>query len=58
MNSLVFIVLVVAVRVDVEVAELVGVVSRSNHSEPVTEVVLLQVPLCQVFQVPLGESNV
>merc|ERR1719317_333282 len=44
--------------VDLEVSELVNVLTASHHSQPITQVVLLQVLLRQVFQVPLGEVDV
>lgn len=41
--------------VDLEVPELVGVLGVGNDAEPVPEVVLLQVLLGQVLEVPLAE---
>merc|ERR1712157_609689 len=43
--------------VDLEVSELVAVLGGSNHAEPVPQVVLLQVLLGQVLEVPLGEGS-
>lgn len=52
----VFLVLVFVV-VDLEIAELVGVLGRGDDAQPVAEVVLLQVLLREVLQIPLGEGN-
>merc|ERR1719384_94458 len=49
----VFIILIV----DLEVSELVAVLGGSNNAEPIPQVVLLQVLLGQVLQVPLGEGG-
>merc|ERR1712020_172747 len=48
----------VIVLVDVEVLQGVAFLVLSNDSEPLSEVVLLQVSLGQVLQVSLGESDV
>ncbi len=45
------------VVVDLEVSQLVGVLGRSNHAEPIAKVVLLQVLLRQELQVTLREWN-
>jgi len=44
---------------DVEVSQLVDVsiLVRGNHSQPVSDVVLLQVLLREVFQVPLAHGG-
>lgn len=57
-GSLILVILIIAVSIDVEVAQLIGVVSRCHHTQPITEVVLLEVPLGQVLKVSLGEGNV
>ena len=44
--------------VDVEIFELVGALGVSNDSEPVTEVVGLEVLLRQILQISLGEIDV
>ena len=44
--------------VDLEVSELVAVLGVGNHSQPVSQVVLLQVLLGEVLQVSLGEGDV
>lgn len=46
MNSLILIVFVIAVSVDVEVAQFVSVMSGGHHSKPVTQIVLLEVTFC------------
>jgi len=43
--------------VDLEVSELVCVLSGGNNTEPVTKVVLLQVLLRQIFQVPKEKTT-
>merc|ERR1719317_491663 len=53
-----FIIIFFFLIVDLEVSELVNVLTASHHSQPITQVVLLQVLLRQVFQVPLGEVDV
>jgi len=55
--SLRFVFLFLVILVDLEVAELVRLFVGGDHAEPVTKVVLLQVLLGQVLQVPLGESD-
>lgn len=57
-GSLILVILIIAVSIDVEVAQLIGVVSRCHYTQPITEVVLLEVPLGQVLKVSLGEGNV
>jgi hypothetical protein len=49
--------LLVILVVDLEVAELVGVLGRCHHAQPVPKVVLLQVLLRQVLKVALGERH-
>ena len=44
--------------VDLEVSELVAVLGVGNHTQPVSQVVLLQVLLGEVLQVSLGEGDV
>ena len=46
------------ILIDVEVFELIRSLGVSNNSEPVTEVVCLQVFLGKIFQVSLGEVNI
>ena len=46
------------ILVDVEVFELVRSLGVGNNTEPVTEVVSLQVFLGKIFQVSLGEVNI
>ena len=43
------------VVVDLEVAELIRVLGSSYNTQPISEVVLLQVLLCQILQVTLAE---
>lgn len=52
-----FLVTIVLV-VNVEVAELVGGLVHRNHTQPITEGLLLQVLLGQILQVLLGECHV
>lgn len=40
---------------DLEVSQLVRLLVRGHHPQPVAEVVLLQVLLCQVLQIPVEE---
>ena len=44
--------------VNLEVSELVAVLGVGNHTQPVSQVVLLQVLLGEVLQVSLGEGDV
>merc|ERR1719431_1647852 len=56
-----FSVLVLIVRlliVDLEVSQLVAVLGAGNHTQPVPQVVLLQILLSEVLQVSLGEGDV
>merc|ERR1719412_3008924 len=56
-----FSILVLIVRlliVDLEVSELVAVLGAGHHTEPVPQVVLLQILLGEVLQVSLGEGDV
>lgn len=45
------------VLADLEVTQLVRLLVRRHHSQPITEVVLLQVLLCEVLQIPGGETE-
>lgn len=47
----------VVVLADLEVAQLVRLFVGRHHPQPVAEVVLLQVLLCQVLEVPGGEET-
>merc|ERR1719461_1783400 len=56
-----FSILVLIVRfliVDLEVSELVAVLGAGDHTQPVPQVVLLQILLGEVLQVSLGEGDV
>ena len=44
--------------VDLEVSQLVGVLGRCHHPQPISQVVLLEVLLGEVLEVPLREGNV
>jgi len=57
LTLLVVVIILFLVLVDLEVPQLVVGVRGSNHTKPVTKIVLLQVLLCQVFQVSLGEVS-
>jgi len=59
-NSL-FSIIIFIVRllvVDLEVSELIAVLGVGNHTKPVSKVILLQVLLGEILEVPLGERNV
>ena len=45
------------VIVDLEVSELIRVLGGGNDTEPVPQIVLLQVFLGQILQIPLAEGN-
>lgn len=45
------------VLADLEVTQLVRLLVRRHHSQPITEVVLLQVLLREVLQIPGGETE-
>ena len=51
-NSSLVCVRLFVVLADLEVTQLVRLLVGRHHPQPVTEVVLLQVLLCQVLQVP------
>ena len=42
---------------NVEVSELIGVLIRRSHVEIVSEILLLEILLCEVLKVSLGEGN-
>merc|ERR1719509_527419 len=52
------IVLFILLIVDLEVSEFVGVLGVSDNTKPIPEVVLLEVLLGEVLEVPLGEGDV
>ena len=52
--GLVLVVLLLLILVDLEVAQLVALLGVRHHAQPVPQVVLLQVLLGQVLQVPGG----
>lgn len=53
-----FLILVLLIVGNVEITELEGLLVRSNDTEPITDLVLLQELLGEVLEVTLGESNV
>merc|ERR1719154_71621 len=57
-TSLVLILFLLLFIVDLEIAELVAVFCGCYNTEPVTEIVLLQILLRQVLEISLGECNV
>merc|ERR1719433_957739 len=57
LGLLVVLFLLIVVVVDLEVSQLVAVLSVGNHTQPVPQVVLLQVLLGEVLQVALGEGG-
>merc|ERR1712001_232015 len=56
-NLFVIIFLLIFVIVDLEVSEFIRISGRCNNAKPVTEVVFLQILLCQILEVPLTERN-
>lgn len=54
-SSLLVCLRLLVVLTDLEVTQLVRLLVRRHHSQPVTEVVLLQVLLSQILQIPFGE---
>merc|ERR1719325_437514 len=57
LNLFVILFLLIVVVVDLEVSQLVAVLGVGNHTQPVPQVVLLQVLLGEVLQVALGEGG-
>merc|ERR1712177_93489 len=57
LNLLVILFLLIVVVVDLEVSQLVAVLGVGNHTQPVPQVVFLQVLLGEVLQVALGEGG-
>ena len=55
-KSLIFFFLLFVIIMNLEVSELVAALVRGDYSQPITEVVLLQVLLGQVLKVS-GENN-
>ena len=49
--NLIFILLFLFILVDLEVAQLIALLGVGHNAQPVTEIVLLQVLLGQIFQV-------
>jgi len=54
----IFVLILRLLVVDLEVSQLIAVLGRCNNTEPISQIVLLEVLLCQVLQVPLGEGNI
>lgn len=50
--------LIIIVRADSEVSQLVGISFVGNHTNPIPKTVLLQILFRQVFQIPFGEVDV
>jgi hypothetical protein len=44
--------------VDVEVSQLVGILASGNNMQPISELLLLQVSLCEVFEISLLEGDI
>merc|ERR1712177_34845 len=57
LNLLVVLFLLIVVVVDLEVSQLVAVLGVGNHTQPVPQVVFLQVLLGEVLKVALGEGG-
>merc|ERR1712168_1762881 len=55
---LIIILLFLFLVVDLEVAELVGVLGGCHDAEPIAQVVLLQVLFGEILKVTLGESDI
>ncbi len=54
-SFLIFILVFLFFLVDLEVAKVVGLLVRCDDTQPIAEVVLLQVLLGQVFKVPVSK---
>jgi len=50
--------LIIITSSNLVVLQLIRVLRRSNHSQVVTQLLLLEVPLCEVLQLALGEAQV
>merc|ERR1719228_286224 len=57
LNLLVVLFLLIVVVIDLEVSQLVAVLGVGNHTQPVPQVVFLQVLLGEVLKVALGEGG-
>merc|ERR1719195_1212205 len=57
LNLLVVLFLLIVVVVDLEISQLVAVLGVGNHTQPIPQVVLLQVLLGKVLKVALGEGG-
>merc|ERR1719378_1683464 len=57
LDLLVILFLLIVVVVDLEVSQLVAVLGVGNHTQPVPQVVFLQVLLGEVLKVALGEGG-
>merc|ERR1712045_731729 len=57
LNLFVILFLLIVVVVDLEVSQLVAVLGVGNHTQPVPQVVFLQVLLGEVLKVALGEGG-
>merc|ERR1740131_618286 len=57
LNLLVILFLLIVVVVDLEVSQLIAVLGVGNHTQPVPQVVFLQVLLGEVLKVALGEGG-
>merc|ERR1719385_223472 len=57
LGLLVVLFLLIVVVVDLEVSQLVAVLGVGNHTQPVPQVVFLQVLLGEVLKVALGEGG-
>lgn len=55
--GLIFILLLLLVLIDLEVAELVALLGVGDDAQPVTKIVLLQVLFGQILQVPAGTNK-
>lgn len=50
--------LIIITSSNLVVLQLIRVLRRSNHSQVVTQLLLLEVTLCEVLQLALGEAKV
>ena len=56
--SLVIFLIIIFLIVNLEVAQLVSILRAGNHPQPIHQIVLLQVLLGQILQIPLGVRDI
>lgn len=57
-GNLFVVLFIIVVRADSEVAQLIRILFIGNHTDPISQTVLLQILFRQVFQVALGEVDI